>query len=55
MVKNMTIKGCRFYTSLAELAQDLKLTLETPEEATLEIIVILDQRQKPPNSYQFSQ
>lgn len=27
--KNMIIKGCRFYTSLAELAQDLNLTLGT--------------------------
>lgn len=55
MFKNLIIKGCRFYTSLAKLAQDLNLTLGTSEEATLEINDILDQRQKPANSYQFSQ
>lgn len=50
MFKNMIIKGCRFYTSLAELAQDPNLTLGTSEEATLKVIDILDQRQKPPNT-----
>lgn len=49
-LKNMIIKGCRFYTSLAELAQDPNLTLGTSEEATLKVIDILDQRQKPLNT-----